>query len=195
MPGSSPTELELAPDLLDYARRVALRVATEHCGPRVSYDDAAHEAVLHLMSSPPKYDPSRGASPKTLIYTIVQRAVMKFAAREARRVGKFKALAESADAGGKVEAGVYADDAGTGVPSNRSVELTKSRWSMDDVLQFIDNEKSRDLCLLVIECGGNVSETARRLGLTEGAIRNRLKLLAPKLLAAGFDPDFTGGLK
>ncbi|MBM3853360.1 MAG: hypothetical protein FJ399_09410, partial [Verrucomicrobia bacterium] len=102
MPDSSPSELELTPDLLDYARRVGLKVAAEHCGPRVSYDDAAHEAVLHLMSSPPKYDPSRGASPKTLIYTIVQRAVIKFAVREAIRVGRFKALPQSTDAGDKV---------------------------------------------------------------------------------------------
>lgn len=195
MPDPSPTELALTPDLLDYAQRVALQVAAKHCNPRVSFDDAAHEAVLHLMSSPPKYDPSRGASPKTLIYTIVQRAVIKFAAREAIKVGRVGALPQSTDADDKVEAGVYADDRWPGPASNRSVELTKSRWTMDDVLQFIDNENSRALCRLVIECDGNISEVARRLKLTEGAVRGRLRLLAPKLRAAGFDPDFTGGLK
>ncbi|MCC6662052.1 MAG: sigma-70 family RNA polymerase sigma factor [Phycisphaerales bacterium] len=194
MPDPSPTELELTPDLLDYARRVALKEAPKHCDPRVSFDDAAHEAVLHLMSSPPKYDPSRGASPKTLIYTIVHRAVIKFAAREAIKVGRFRALPQSTDADDNVEAGVYADDRRPGPASNRSVELTKSRWTMDDVLQFIDNENSRALCRLVIECDGNVSEAARRLKLTEGAVRDRLRLLAPKLRAAGFDPDFTGGI-
>jgi RNA polymerase sigma factor (sigma-70 family) len=195
MPDSSPSELELTPDLLAYARRVALKEAPKHCGPRVSHDDAAHEAVLHLMSSPPKYDPARGASPKTLIYTIVQRAVIKFATREAIKVGRFKALPRSTDADDKVEAGVYADDRRPGPANNRSAELTKSRWTMDDVLQFIDNESSRALCRLVIECDGNVSEVGRRLRLTEGAVRNRLKLLAPKLRAAGFDPDFTGGIR
>jgi RNA polymerase sigma factor (sigma-70 family) len=195
MPGSSPIELELTPDLLDYARRVALKEAPKHCGPRVSHDDAAHEAMLHLMSSPPKFDPSRGASPKTLIYTIVQRAVIKFAGREAIRVGRFKALPQSTDADDRVEGGVYADDRRSGFASNRSVELTKSRWTMDDVLLFIDNKDSRALCRLVIECGGNVSESARRLKLTEGAVRSRLRLLAPKLRAAGFDPDFTGGFR
>ncbi|MFN8817656.1 MAG: sigma factor, partial [bacterium] len=110
MPDASPTELELTPDLLDYARRVALQVAAKHCGPRVSFDDAAQVALLHLMASPPKYDPARGASPKTLVYTILQRAVIKFAAREAIKVGRFKALPQSTDADDKVEAGVYADD-------------------------------------------------------------------------------------
>ncbi|MFO0784704.1 MAG: sigma-70 family RNA polymerase sigma factor [Phycisphaerales bacterium] len=195
MPGSSPIELELTPDLLDYARRVALKEAPKHCGPRVSHDDAAHEAVLHLMSSPPKFDPTRGASPKTLIYTIVQRAVIKFATREAIKVGRFKALPESAAEGEKITAGVYADDPRPGVGGNRTVELSKSAWTADDVLEFIDNEDSRALCRLVIDCGGNVSETARRLKLTEGAVRQRLRVLAPKLLAAGFDPYLTGGMK
>lgn len=62
----------------------------------------------------------------------------------------------------------------------------------EDLFQFIDNEDSRALCKLYIKCKGNVSETARRLGVTEGAVRYRLKMLAPKLRAAGFDP-FEGG--
>jgi DNA-binding Lrp family transcriptional regulator len=37
-----------------------------------------------------------------------------------------------------------------------------------------------------MECDGNVSEAARRLGMKESTIRYRLKLLIPKLLAKGF---------
>jgi hypothetical protein len=33
-----------------------------------------------------------------------------------------------------------------------------------------------------------MSAAARRLGVSEGTIRYRLKLLAPKLIAAGFNP-------
>jgi|GEM_PF-7096492 len=40
----------------------------------------------------------------------------------------------------------------------------------------------------LIECDNNVSEGARRLGVVEGTIRYRLKMLAPKLIAAGFNP-------
>jgi len=39
----------------------------------------------------------------------------------------------------------------------RHAALTGSRWNLDDILMYIDNEESRSLCRLVIECGGNVS--------------------------------------
>ena len=52
--------------------------------------------------------------------------------------------------------------------------------------QYIDNEDSRALCRTIMECDGNVSEAARRLGMKESTIRYRLNLLIPKLLAKGF---------
>ena len=58
----------------------------------------------------------------------------------------------------------------------------------EDVLDFIVDDSSRDLCRVVLECDGNVSAAARRLGVAEGTTRYRLKLLVPKLLAAGFEP-------
>ena len=78
------------------------------------------------------------------------------------------------------------------ITERRTVALTKSRWPLDDILQYIDNEDSRALCRLVIECDGNISEAARRLKLSEGTVRYRLKLLEPKLRAAGFDPSEGG---
>jgi transcriptional regulator of acetoin/glycerol metabolism len=70
----------------------------------------------------------------------------------------------------------------------RADEVTTKGLATDDVLEFIDNEESRELCRQVIECKGNMSAAARRLGVSEGTIRYRLKLLAPKLIAAGFNP-------
>jgi RNA polymerase sigma factor (sigma-70 family) len=187
---SEPQELELTPDLLEYAKAVALKEAPKHCSPRVSYDDVIQEAILHLLSRPPKFDPTRGASPKTLIYTIVQRAVMKFATREGEAAGRLRPFPEppvaSKDGGGD-------ESEDQGITENRAAALTRSRWPLDDILQYIDNEESRALCRLVIECGGNISEAARRLSLSEGTVRYRLKLLAPKLQAAGFDPFERGG--
>ena len=78
------------------------------------------------------------------------------------------------------------------VTENRRAALTRSRWPLDDILQYIDNEDSRALCRLVIACDGNISAAARRLKLSEGTVRYRLKLLEPKLRAAGFGPP-TGG--
>jgi len=41
----------------------------------------------------------------------------------------------------------------------------------DNVLDFIVDETSRDLCRLVVECDGNVSAAPRQLGVAEGTIR------------------------
>jgi len=41
---------------------------------------------------------------------------------------------------------------------------------------------------LLILHDGNYSEVARQMGVAEGTVRYRIKHLAPKLLAAGFDP-------
>jgi len=196
MPGSSPAELELTPDRLDYARRVALKGAPKHCGARVSYDDVAHDAVMHLMSSPPEFDPSRGAKPETLIYTIIHRAVIKYATREAAKVRRFRSFSTPSGgsptvADGRTEKQVRSHQrlTGAGPTAQEAVDA-----AVGEMLRFINNEDSRALCRLFIECDGNRSEVARRLNLTEGAVRNRLKVLAPKLMAAGFDPLSGGGM-
>ncbi|MFN7021729.1 MAG: sigma factor [Phycisphaerales bacterium] len=186
MPDPSPTELNLTPDLLDYARRVAFKEARKRCRPGVDHDDAAQQALLHLIAKPPTWDPARGATPKSLVYTVIQRAVMKFAVRERKTVRKFEPLRPASDAGHKATDGVYPDPSGTEIARNRTVGLSQSFWTKEDVLDFIDNETSRETCRVIMESGGNISEAARRLGRTEGAIRSRLNVLLPKLLATGF---------
>ena len=55
--------------------------------------------------------------------------------------------------------------------------------------QFIDSEESRELCRHAHRVRRQSS--AKRpdgLASVEGTVRYRLKLLAPKLIAAGFDP-------
>jgi RNA polymerase sigma factor (sigma-70 family) len=182
MNDSSPQELELTPDLLAFAKAVALQEAQKHCPKYVDFDDVVQEALLHLMSKPPKVDPAKGTA-KTLIHTIVQRAVLKYVKREERHADRFMQAPEPVTTDEQDEQTDLFDQ-----DKDRRVELQKKRWTTDDVLEFIDNEESRELCRLVIECQGNLSEAARRLGLAEGTVRYRLKLLAPKLLAVGFDP-------
>jgi DNA-directed RNA polymerase specialized sigma24 family protein len=186
VPDTSPPELELTPDLLDFARRVAFKEAQKRCRPGVDHDDAAQQALLHLIAKPPRWDPTRGASPKTLIHTIVQRAVLKFAEREGRAVRELKPLREDSDAGQKATDGVYPDPAGQEIAQNRTVGLSQSFWTKENVLDFIDNESSRETCRVIMESGGNVSEAARRLGRSESAIRTRIDVLLPKLLATDF---------
>jgi len=186
MQDPSPVELELTPDLLDYARRVAFKEAQKRCRPGVDHDDAAQQALLHLIAKPPVWDPARGAKPKSLVYTVIQRAVMKFAVRERKTVRKFQPLRPPSDAKQKATDGVYPDPSGTEIVRNRTVGLSQSFWTMEDVLDFIDNETSRETCRVIMESGGNVSEAARRLGRSESAIRTRIDVLIPKLLAKGF---------
>ncbi|MFN0131854.1 MAG: helix-turn-helix domain-containing protein [Phycisphaerales bacterium] len=136
-----------------------------------------------MIAKPPVWDPARGASPKSLIYTVIQWAVMKYAEREERALGKFRTLLEPVDTRHNASDGVYEDPAGREIASNRTVGLSQSSWATEDVLEFIDNEDSRALCRTIVECDGNVSEAARRLGMKESTIRYRLKLMIPKLLA------------
>jgi DNA-directed RNA polymerase specialized sigma24 family protein len=186
MPDPSPMEIELTPDLLDYARRVGFAAAKQHCESGVSHDDVVQEALLHLIAKPPVWDPARGASPKTLIFVIVKTAVLKYAEREERALRNFKTLRVATETRQNASEGVYEDPKGREIASSRTVGLSKSSWATEDVLEFIDNEDSRALCRTIMECDGNVSEAARRLGMKESTVRYRLGLLIPKLLAKGF---------
>lgn len=186
MSDPSPPELELTPDLLDYAREKGIEIAKSFRNPRIDPEDASQHALLHLIAKPPKWDPARGATPTTLIHTIVRRAVSKFVEREARAVKKFKTMHEPAESSAEAADGVHPNPVGTEIDRNRTVGLSQSSWATEDVLEFIDNEDSRALCRMIVECDGNVSEAARRLGMKESTVRYRLKLLIPKLLAKGF---------
>lgn len=197
MTDSSPQELELTPDLLEHAETSATKEAHRYCRlwgvdgelKRSVFQDAVQDAMLHLVSKPPRFDPARGASPKTLIYTIVQRAVAKSMARALKRARRFPLTGEpepDLDEDGEDDLRRRGD---AGRPENR---VARTERTADDILEYVDCEESRALCKLFMECDGNASEVARRLGLSEGTVRYRLKLLGPKLLAAGFNP-FPGG--
>ena len=190
--GPASLELELTPDLLEYAKAVALKEAAKHCGRGVSYDDAAQEAVLQLIRKPPRFDPSRGAAVKTLIYTIVQRAVIKFATREQEKLGRLRPYPGQSDDPAEAPLGPTEGHLGryqqlTGAGPTKHEPL---RAALEDMLRFIDNEESRAMCWMVIQCDGNYSEVARRMKLSEGTVRYRLKMLKPKLRAAGFKPPW-----
>ncbi|GIX05030.1 MAG: hypothetical protein KatS3mg114_0899 [Planctomycetaceae bacterium] len=182
MNDSSPQELELTPDLLAYARAVALKEAKRCCPKHVDFGDAVQEALLHLISKPPKVDPAKGTA-KTLIHTIVQRAVLKYLERQRRQARRLMQAPEPVKTDEQDESPDLLEQG-----EDRRRELLTKRWTTDDVLEFIDNEESRALCRLFIDCQGNMSEVARRMGVSEGTVRYRLKLLAPKLIAAGFNP-------
>lgn len=191
----SPQEVELTPEMIEYARAVALKEAPWHCGPGVSFEDVAHEAVLQLMRRPPKYDPSRGADVKTLIYTIVFRAVIKYATREGMVVRRLKPFIGTSDDAPDAPPGPTVDQVRTHhrLTGKWPTRHEASQALVEEMLRFIDNAESRAMCRYFIDYKGNKSKVAKRMKLTEGAVRHRLKMLGPKLRAAGFDPFPKGG--
>jgi|LakMenEpi03Aug12_release.lakeMendotaPanAssembly.Ray.scaffolds.fasta_scaffold1533316_1 transposase-like protein len=72
--------------------------------------------------------------------------------------------------------------------SNRTYRLRMRDFDQPRFLDYIDDEDTRRLIPLMLEHDNNVSKVARFMGVTEGAIRNRLRLLRAKLKAAGFNP-------
>ena len=185
-------ELELTPDLIESAKKFAYKLARKRCPKHIDHDDAVQEALLKLISKPPRFEPERNAKPTTLIYTIIDRAIIDHIKRENKKYAdRFVQLdeLETVSDGGDDDEG---NEPSTHIRMRRPADLRGSGWTTDDILKFIDNEESRALCGLVIECGGNLSEAARRLDMPESTIRYRLKLLAPKLEAAGFNPYAKG---
>jgi RNA polymerase sigma factor (sigma-70 family) len=185
---TSPAQegLQLTPDLLEYAKAVALIEAQKHCGRRLHYDDAIQEAEMALWKSASRYNPARGASVKTFIYTIVQRAVIKFATREGRKVRRLKVFPKPPRASDETGAD---EDAQLPLPHRIADERAREwAYTLDDILRYIDCEESRALCRLVVECKGSTRAAARHMGVVEGTVRYRLRLLAPRLIAAGFNP-------
>jgi len=193
---STREEIDLTDDLLDFAWRSARKEARKRCwSERADIENVAGDAVMDLIRRPPRNDPASKASVKTLIYSCVQNAVIKYAAREGVKVRRFQSFSMSADDPSSPHDG----------PTPEQTRLHQSltgAWPTDhealeaaveEILRFIDNEDSRNMCRLFLECKGNRSEVARRLNVSEGTVRNRLKLLGPKLIAAGFDPLSIGG--
>lgn len=188
-------ELELTSDLIESANNFAYKLAKKRCPKHIDHDDAVQEALLKLISKPPRFDPARGAKPTTLIYTIIDRAIIDYIKRENKKhYDHFVHLdgMETVSDGGDDE---ERDEPHTHIKMRRPADYVETGWTTDDILEFIDNEESRALCRLVIECGGNISEAARQLGVREGTVRYRLKLLAPKLRAAGFNPNAKGSVQ
>lgn len=186
MSDPSPKGLDLTPDLIEYAKAVAIQAAKHCCGPRIVYDDAVGQAMLHLLGALPKYDPSKRAAPKTWINTVVTRSVMKYADREQKKLDRMRSF------------GAPTDDQ-TGPTEHQETTLARwhGRWPADheaaaarveEAIDLIDDEDARRMCRLLIEHNGNRSAVAREMSIDEGVVRYRIKrVLRPRLEAMGFD--------
>ena len=186
MSDPSPKGLELTPDLIEYAKAVAIQTAKHRCGARILFDDAVGQAMLHLLGELPKYDPSKPASPKTWINMVVTRAVMKYADREQKKLDRIRSFGGQAD-----------ERSGPTEQQETALRRLHGRWPADhdagaarveEAIDLIDNEDSKWMCRLLIEHNGNRSAVAREMKIDEGTVRYRIeRILRPKLLSIGFD--------
>lgn len=191
MSDGEPYELEMTPDRVDYVNRIARMEAGNYCSEFVSEDDVVQEVLLNLLRKPPKYNPQKGASEKTFLHTAVKYIVMKYSEREARQAKRNRQLKKRQPDPSESEHDkpiTPVDRQKREFVELRPRDLTWKGLTADDVLRYIDDPASKHLCITVIDCEGNMSAAARRLGVVEGTVRHRLKMLGPKLIAAGFNP-------
>ena len=162
-----PNRIKLTSDLVDFIHRSAKKEVPKRCPGFVDPNDVAQEVCLNLVRNPPRYDPTKGSA-KTLLYTVLLRAIYKYATAAADHAERNQQNDEA-----------FGDE--------RMGDLEDQYLSIDHILRFVDSEESRTLCRVFFECDGNYSETARRLGFSDKKVRNRLQMLKPKLLASGFE--------
>jgi DNA-directed RNA polymerase specialized sigma24 family protein len=191
MNDSQPYAIELTGDRIDFVRRVARKLARKYCFKFVQVKDVIQEVHLNLLRKPPKYKPGSRATEKTFLYAAVRFHVMKYAEREARQAKWHRQLQDRPPepVQGEHDKPVKPMDRQKGeFVELRPCDLTWKGLTADDILRYIDDETSRHLCTTVLLCDGNLSEAGRRLRMPESTVRYRLKVLGPKLLAAGFNP-------
>jgi len=176
MTNSSKQTLVLTPDLMDYVETVARKMALRRVPRFIGVDDAVQHTLMQIVQYPPLFDSTQG-SLKNFIHTIVGHGISDFLREHYNKHRKkhHKELAEPDQ-----------------VPEREVSRRTAAKKSVDEMLPLIKDKEIRALCQLVLECDGNVSKVARRLGQCEGTIRYRLKLLGLKLKMMGFDSFLTG---
>lgn len=167
MEPSNPTEIELTDDLIDYIEATTVKVASRVLPKHIDLADVKQHILLQVVGRPPRFDPKKNADVKTLLHMFIKCRVLNYAA-SMNRLGSEAAF--DADLHGSA----YRD--------------AEPKFDQPRFMDYINDEDTRQMCLLMMEHDANVSEVARSLGVYEGTIRHRLKSLRGKLRAAGFDP-------
>jgi len=182
--------LELTQELMESANNFALKEA-KRCCPKHMRDDAIQSALLYLMTTPPRHDPAKGGAPETLIYMRIRWSILNYMKLEEKRLEDNK-RADRPILMGKMEAVSENHRNEFRSESFQTADLRGTNWTVDDMLEFIDDRESCAMCKSVIENNGNVSKAARELDIPPSTVRARVKALAPKLITAGFNPYRAG---
>ena len=167
MESSNPKAIELTDDLIDYIEAVTAKVASKAIPKHIDLADVKQHVLCQLVNSPPKFDSSKGTNVKSFLYFVVQRQVWKYATSMKRTAN---------------EPSFDVDLHG------HSYRVAEPRFDQPSFMDYLVDEESQRMCLLMMEHDSNVSEVARSMGVTEGTIRHRLKSLRGRLRKFGFDP-------
>jgi RNA polymerase sigma factor (sigma-70 family) len=167
MESSNPKAIELTDDLIDYIEATTVNVASRYLPKRFELADAKQHILAYIVSHPIEFDPTKNADVKTLLHLVIRREVWKYASSMKRNAN---------------EPSFDADLHG------HSYRVAEPRFDQPSFMDFLVDEESQRMCLLMMEHDSNVSEVARSMGVTEGTIRHRLKSLRGRLRKFGFDP-------
>jgi RNA polymerase sigma-70 factor, ECF subfamily len=133
-------------------------------------EDAAQESLARLWERPDRFDPGRGSIRTYLSHQAKGRAIDSARSDTARRQREYNAVAERDRSAGGVEDTAL-----------RSLEVASVRAALDQL-------PATELIPIVMAFYGELSysEVARRLGISEGTIKSRirrgLRRLAEELL-------------
>ena len=187
--GANPSErprIQITEELAEFIHEQALVAATWRCPEHVDPHDVAQEVAFTLIRKPPRFDPNGKAKLETFLKSCIRNRVHSAIRKEGRFSLRQAQLIEDKQRDEEdVKKNVRWPSLHNG---ERPFQKDIKEFTPEDVFRYIDCDSSRALCMLYLECKANMSEVARRMGVSEGTIRYRLKRLSPILLQAGLKP-------
>lgn len=173
-------------ELAKFIHKHALKIANWRCPKHIEPDDVAQEVAFGLIRKPPRFDPDGKADVEQFLKSCIRTRICSALRKEGRFALRHGQVVEEKqcdkDDVKKKDKTVSLHD------TIRPFEMHLTELTKQDVITHIDCDSSRALCLLFLECKGVRVEVARRMGVSEGTVRYRLKKLEAGLLSKGFKP-------
>lgn len=187
--GANPSErprIQITEKLAEFIHEQALIAATWRCPEYIDPNDVAQAVAFVLIRRPPRFDPNGKANVETFLKSCIRNRVHSAIRKEGRFSLRQAQVIEDKQ---RDEEDVKKDVRSPSLHNGeRPFQQDIKEFTPEDVFRYIDCDSSRALCILYLECKANMSEVARRMGVSEGTIRYRLKRLAPILLQADLKP-------
>jgi DNA-directed RNA polymerase specialized sigma24 family protein len=183
--GDRKHPIQIDEETFEYIERIVCEIAANWFPKRIERDDLIQSVLTKLVNKPPVWIPAKGASRETFIYRCVWCELHRLFQKMHKEGKKFQQgpkpkLAYDEDGNGRVE-----DPLNSG--ESPSVYIA-AKPTEAEILEHIEGEENRRLCLAYIRHDGNATKTAKEVGLSDKTVLRRLARLGPKLLDAGYVP-------